>query len=162
MSSPNRSSSRSGTSPPGPEASYSNDGWDGYVADRDGLRDHLTTAGTTNPVIITGDVHANYVCDVKADFNNASSRTVATELVGTSISTGGDGRDQNPREAVQLAENPHIRFINRNRGYVRNTVTPSGWTADFRIVDSVTTPDAPVYTRATYVIEDGRPGAVPA
>lgn len=146
----------------GPEASYSNDGWDGYVADRDGLRDHLTTAGTTNPVIITGDVHANYVCDVKADFNKASSPTVATELVGTSISTGGDGRDQNPGDAVQLAENPHIRFINRNRGYVRNTVTPSGWTADFRIVDSITTPDAPVRTRATYLIEDGRPGAVPA
>ncbi len=146
----------------GPAASYSNDAWDGYVADRDGLRDHLATTGTSNPVVITGDVHANYVCDVKADFNDPSSRTVASELVGTSISTGGDGRDQNPGDAVQLAENPHIRFINRNRGYVRNTLTPSGWTADFRIVDSVTTPDAKARTRATYVIENGRPGAVPA
>ena len=146
----------------GPEASYSSDAWDGYVADRDGLRDHIAAAGTSNPVVITGDVHANYVCDVKADFDDPASPTVATELVGTSISTGGDGRDQNPGDAVQLAENPHIRFINRNRGYVRNTVRPDAWTADFRVVDSVTTPGAPVRTRATYVIEDGRPGALPA
>lgn len=146
----------------GPGTSFSSDAWDGYVADRDGLRDHLAAVGTTNPVILTGDVHANYVCDVKADFQDPASRTVATELVGTSISTGGDGRDQNPGDAVQLAENPHIRFINRNRGYVRNTITRSGWTADFRIVDSVQTPGAPVRTRATFAIEDGRPGAHPA
>ncbi len=146
----------------GTQTSYSNDAWDGYVADRDGLRDHLATAGTSNPVILTGDVHANYVCDVKADFDDPSSRTVATELVGTSITTGGDGVEQNPGDAVQLAENPHIKFINRKRGYVRNTLTASQWTADFRIVDSVTTPDAPVRTRATFVVEDGRPGAVPA
>jgi alkaline phosphatase D len=145
----------------GPGASHSSDAWDGYVADRDGLRDHLASAGTSNPVVITGDVHANYVCDVKADFDDPDSRTVATELVGTSISTGGNGRDQNPGDAVQLDENPHIHFINRNRGYVRNTITRSGWTADFRIVDSVTTPDAAVRTRATFVIEDGRPGAIP-
>lgn len=107
-------------------------------------------------------MHANYVCDVKADFDDPGSRTVATELVGTSISTGGDGVDQNPGDAVQLAENPHITFINRNRGYVRNTLTASEWTVDFRVVDSVTTPDAPVRTRATFVVENDRPGAVPA
>ena len=146
----------------GPTQSFSDDGWDGYVADRNGLRDHLAAVGTSNPVILTGDVHANYVCDVKADFDDPASRTVATELVGTSISTGGNGVDQNPGDAVQLAENPHIRFINRNRGYVRNVVTASGWTADFRVVDSITTAGAPVRTRASYVIEDGRPGAQPA
>lgn len=146
----------------GPQRSFSDDGWDGYVADRDGLRDHLVAAGTSNPVVLTGDVHANYVCDVKADFDDPASATVATELVGTSISTGGNGVDQNPGDAVQLAENPHIRFINRNRGYVRNVVTASEWTADFRVVDAVRTPGSPVRTRATYVIEDGVPGAVPA
>jgi len=63
---------------------------------------------------------------------------------------------------VQLAENPHIKFINRNRGYVRNVVTPSAWRADFQIVPFVTTPGAPVSTRASFVIEDGIRGAVPA
>ncbi len=146
----------------GPIDSFSDDAWDNYVVERNGLRDHLVRVGTSNPVVLTGDVHANYVCDVKADFEDPASATVATELVGTSITTGGNGRDRNPTDAVQLAENPHIRFLNRNRGYVRNTVTASGWTADFRVVDRVTTPGAPVRTRATFVVEDGRPGAVPA
>ena len=145
----------------GPGTSFSDDAWDGYVADRNGLRDHLAAVGTSNPVVITGDVHANYVCDIKADFDDPDSATVATELVGTSISTGGNGVDQNPGDAVQLAENPHISFINRNRGYVRNTVTAAGWTADFRVVDAITTPGASVRTRASYVIEEGRPGAQP-
>ena len=146
----------------GPLDSFSDDAWDNYVVERNGLRDHLALAGTSNPVVLTGDVHANYVCDVKADFEDPASATVATELVGTSITTGGNGRDQNATDAVQLAENPHIRFLNRNRGYVRNTVTATEWTADFRVVAQVTTPGAPVRTRATFVVEDGRPGAVPA
>jgi len=141
---------------------FSDDLWDNYVADRDGLVDHLAAVGTANPVILTGDVHANYVFDVKADFDDPASRTVATELVGTSISTKGNGRDQNPSDAIQLANNPHIHFLNRNRGYVRNVVTPREWTVDFRVVDDILTPGAPVRTKATYVIEDGRPGAQPA
>jgi len=45
---------------------------------------------------------------------------------------------------------------------VRNVVTPAGWTADFRVVDVVTTPGAPVRTRASFVIENGVAGAQPA
>ena len=101
--------------------------------------------------MLTGDVHASYVCDVKANFDDPASATVATEFVGTSITSGGNGRDQNPGDLVQLAENPHIKSINRKRGYVRNIITPSEWTADYRIVDVVTTPGAPASTRATFV-----------
>jgi phosphodiesterase/alkaline phosphatase D-like protein len=146
----------------GPNDSFSDDAWDNYVADRDGLRDHVAAVGTSNPVVLTGDVHANYVCDVKADFEDPASDNVATELVGTSISTGGDSVDQNPGDAVQLAENPHIKFINRNRGYVRNVIARDTWRADFVIVDQVRVPDRPTTTRASFVIDDGQPGAVPA
>jgi len=145
----------------GPGTNFSDDAWDNYLVERNSLRDHIAAVGTSNPVVLTGDVHANYVCDVKADFDDPASTTVGTELVGTSISTGGDGEDQRPDDQVQLAENPHIKFLNRNRGYVRNVVTPTEWTADFRVVDFVTRPGAPVRTRATYLIEEGRPGAEP-
>lgn len=143
----------------GPDVSLSTDAWDNYVRERNSLRDHIAAVGTSNPVVLTGDVHANYVCDVKADFDDPDSPTLATELTGTSITTGGDGQDQNPGDAVQLAENPHIKFINRNRGYVRNVLTRDTWTADFRVVDYVSRPGASVRTRASFVIEDGRPGA---
>ncbi|MFW6641934.1 alkaline phosphatase D family protein [Nocardiopsis algeriensis] len=135
---------------------FSNDAWDNYAVERDEIRDHL--AGVRNPVVITGDVHANYVCDVKADFDDPASATVATELVGTSITSGGNGSENAPGDDVQLAENPHIRFVNRRRGYVRNTVTPTEWTADYRIVDHVDRPGAPVRDRARFVVGDGVPG----
>ncbi|MGW5878171.1 alkaline phosphatase D family protein [Nocardiopsis terrae] len=143
----------------GAATNFSNDAWDNYRVERDGVRDEL--AGVSNPVVLTGDVHANYVVDVKADFDDEYSATVATELVGTSFTSGRDGVEQNPGDAVQLAENPHIRFINRNRGYVRNTVTPTEWTADYRVVDYVSEPGAPIRDRARFVIDSGSPGVRP-
>ncbi|MFE6387103.1 alkaline phosphatase D family protein [Nocardiopsis dassonvillei] len=135
---------------------FSNDAWDNYLVDRDEVRDQL--ARTRNGVVITGDVHANYVCDVKADFDAPESPTVATELVGTSVTSGGDGTEQAPGDEVQLRENPHIRFVDRKRGYVRNVVTPTEWTADYRVVDHVSEPGSPIRDRARFVIEDGVAG----
>ena len=141
----------------GATGSFSDDAWDAYYVERNEVRDHL--AGASNPVVITGDVHAAYVADIKADFENPASATVASELVGTSISSGGNGVDQNAGDAVQLAENPHIRFINRKRGYVRNVITRDEWTAVYRGVDYVDRPGAPVVDKGTFVIENGKPGA---
>ncbi len=109
----------------GPNQSFSNDAWDNYVPERNGLRDHVAAVGASNPVVLTGDVHATYVCDVKANFDDPTSATVATELVGTSITSGGDGVDQSAGDLVQLAENPHIEFINRKRGYIRGCSLPN-------------------------------------
>jgi len=82
---------------------------------------------------------------------------VGTEIVGTSISSGGDG-DESTRAAA-LAVNPHFKFYNNRRGYVRCAVTPALFTADFRTLPYVSRPDAPIETRATFVVESGRPGA---
>ncbi|GAB3451063.1 alkaline phosphatase PhoD [Streptomonospora sediminis] len=142
----------------GSSTNFTNDGWDGYRYERDNLRDQLAD-GPSNPVVITGDVHANYLCDVKADFNDPDSATVATELVGTSIASGGDGADQGENDPVQLAENPHIKLINRRRGYVRNEISHGQWRTDYRIVDYVTERGAPIRNLSSWVIPDGSPGA---
>ena len=146
----------------GPEQGFNDDSWDNYLVARNRLRDHITAVGTSNPVILTGDVHQNYAIDVKADFDDPGSATVATELVGTSISSNGDPTPNPAGDARQLAENPHIRFTNRDRGYVRNTVTQDSWTTDFRAVEYVSRPGAPARTLASFVIEDGHPGLLPA
>ena len=146
----------------GPDVSVSDDGWDGYAHHRDSLRDRITDLDVSNPVILTGDVHSSFVCDVKADFDDPSSKTVATELVASSISSGGDGVDHGPDDAALLRENPHIRLVDRRRGYLRHTVTPDSWTADVRVVEVVTRPGAPIRTQASVAIEDRRAGAVPA
>ncbi len=146
---------------PGAEARLSMDAWDGYAASRDRLFQFLQQSQPANPVVLTGDVHANWVADLKADFNNPTSKTVGTEFVGTSISTGGDGSDTNANTEAILAENPHIKFFNNRRGYVRCELTPQRWQSDYRTVAAVTTLDAPITTRASFVVENGRPGAQP-
>ena len=59
-----------------------------------------------------------------------------------------------------LAENPHIRFYNNQRGYVRSLLTPDRWLTEYRVVPYVTMNDAPISTRASFVVEAGRAGAI--
>jgi len=144
----------------GPPTRYSEDAWDNYVAARQRITGLLAERRTSNPIVLTGDVHANYVCNIERDFSEPeSSELIATEFVTTSISTGGDGVEQVPSDQVQLAENPHIAFLNRQRGYVRCTVDREQWRSDFRVVPFVSRPGAPITTRASFVVEDGVPGA---
>ncbi|MEJ2861035.1 alkaline phosphatase D family protein [Actinomycetospora flava] len=139
----------------GPATALDEDSWDDYAVERDALRDHLVAARTPNPVILTGDVHAHHAADVLADFTDPGSRPVATELVTSSISSGGDGSRRAPGDDALLAENPHLRVLDRRRGYVRSTVTPREWRADFQVVDRVSVRGSPVRTAATVVLPDG-------
>jgi alkaline phosphatase D len=143
----------------GGERTFSMDKWDGYVAARRRLLDFLAMERPSNPIVLTGDIHSNWVADLKTDFDDPTSAIVATEFVGTSITSGGDGRDGGGFIQAMQEENPHIKFYNGQRGYIRCAVTPDLWTTDFRVVPYVTRPGAPIETRATFVVEDGRPGA---
>lgn len=134
------------------------DRWDGYPAAQTRLMSFLDRARPPNPVVVTGDIHSNWAADLKADFLDPSSATVGAELVGTSISSGGDGADSYERTGDTLARNPHVHFFNGQRGYVRCEATPERLVAAYRVVPYVTRPGAPVVTRATFVVEDGRPG----
>jgi alkaline phosphatase D len=145
---------------PGPERGFWTDSWDGYPAARRRLLDHLASRKPSNPVVIGGDVHAFWVTDLKPDFDDARSPVVATEIVGTSITS--QGWRQEVLDA-QRADNPHVRFADgTKRGYVRVEVTPQQWRADLRAMRTVTQPRAECDTLATFVITDGRPGAVRA
>ncbi|MGW4489321.1 alkaline phosphatase D family protein [Amycolatopsis sp. NPDC004368] len=143
----------------GPGVSYdSTDNWgEGYVADRDQLLQFIAEHRPANPVVITGDAHRNWVFDLKADFSDPASETLATEYLGSSISSGGD---TNPTTVFgPTADNPHLKFQNNQRGYIQVDVTPLQWRADFRVSDTVLRQDAPLYTLATFVTDDGKPGA---
>jgi alkaline phosphatase D len=58
---------------------------------------------------------------------------------------------------VLLAANPCVRFHNQQRGYVRCTVTPSDWIADFVVMDRVTKPGGKASVRTTFTLRDGDP-----
>ena len=134
------------------------DRWDGYPSAQQGLLSFLERTGPSNPVVVTGDIHSNWAADLKADFRDPASATVGAELVGTSITSGGDGTEARDNTEDTLARNPHIHFFNGQRGYVRCDVTRERLAADYRVLPYVTRPGAEAVTRASFVVEDGRPG----
>jgi alkaline phosphatase D len=146
----------------GPERLFPMDEWSGYIAERNRLMQFVHDRQIANTVVLTGDNHANWVNDLRTDDLRVETPLVATEFGGTSISSGGDGDDGSSRAKHLLAENPGVHFYNRERGYVRCTITPKQWRTDFRTVAHVTKPGAPITTRASFVVEAGQGGAKPA
>jgi alkaline phosphatase D len=142
----------------GPGQAFWTDGWDGCPAARRRLLQFLGQKKPANPLVIGGDVHSSWVADLKPDFDDPRSPTVATEFVGTSV-TSQLGRTQAEQDAI-TRENPHVKFADvTRRGYVRVELTRGGARADFRGLEHVKSRDARAETIASYVVEDGRPGA---
>jgi alkaline phosphatase D len=147
---------------PGEGAEFPMDQWSGYDACRKRLLAFIAERKIPNPVVLTGDIHSNWVNDLKVDFDKPQEATVATEFVGTSISSSGNGVQKTPRTDNMLSENPFVRFQNSERGYVSCTVTPHEWRSDYQVVEYVDKPGAPLVTRQSFVVESGVPGAKPA
>jgi alkaline phosphatase D len=143
---------------PGEGVTHSMDQWPGYEAERRRLITFLHDRKVPNVVALSGDIHTNWANDLIADFDDLGSRVVASEFVGTSISSGGDGLAA-PKDLDRLlADNPFVRFHNAERGYLRCEIDSKAWRTDYRIVPFVVKPGAPVLTRASFVVEAGRPG----
>jgi alkaline phosphatase D len=138
------------------------DHWSGYQAERTRFLQFLADRRPRNPIVLTGDIHNHWVNDLKVDFDDPKSRTVGTEFVGTSITSGGDGEDLPDTMAPVLARNEFVKFFNSQRGYVSCELTPSLMRAELRVLDYVSRPGAPRRTRAAFVVEDGRCGALRA
>ncbi|MCI0335102.1 MAG: alkaline phosphatase D family protein [Planctomycetes bacterium] len=143
----------------GEDQGYSMEKWPGYAHERGRLIQFLADRQISNPVVLTGDIHSNWVNDLRVDDRQSVAPVIATEFVGTSLSSDGDGIETPRKLAATIAENPCVRFYNAERGYVRCTVTPASWRSDFRVVPYVTRPGAPVTTRASFVVESGQLGA---
>ncbi|HSH94322.1 MAG TPA: alkaline phosphatase D family protein [Roseimicrobium sp.] len=141
----------------GPEATYSMDQWPGYEGDRRRLLKFLHERKIANPVALAGDIHTNWANELIADFDDLDSKSVATEFVGTSISSSGDGTAAPKTLEQTYSENPFVKFHNAERGYVRCDVTKKEWRTDYRTVEYVSRPGAPLNTRRSFVVESGRP-----
>ena len=144
---------------PAGSESYYLDGWDGYVATRNRLFKHLVENEVPNPVVVTGDIHAAWVADLKylpEDPNNSFKRreavTVGTELLGTSVSSGlSQGWIDTYRNALEA--NPHVKYFDsRQGGYVRCDLTSDRFHADFLLASSLEDRLAPVHTIASFEV----------
>ncbi|MEI7466213.1 MAG: alkaline phosphatase D family protein, partial [Burkholderiales bacterium] len=139
---------------------YWTDGWDGYPLSRNRLLGTVAERRVPGVVVLGGDMHANVVADLKADFDRPESPTVATEFCGTSISSHGM-----PQELLDMARpfNPHIQFSrSTQRGCMLFTLEAKQLQVALRVVDNAKDPASAVRTGASFVVESGRPGAAAA
>ncbi|MCA9219868.1 MAG: alkaline phosphatase D family protein [Planctomycetales bacterium] len=143
----------------GDDRRYSMDQWPGYEVSRRRLLRFMHERNIPNPVVLTGDIHLNWVNDLQLDFTDPRSPLVGTELVGTAMTSGGNGGNVIPEYERAAAQNDFVRWYNSNRGYVSCDLTPETWTAHFRVTPFVDKPNSPIVTKASFTIEQGQPGA---
>lgn len=145
---------------PGPGISVNHDQWDGYDGSRRRFLEFLAVRRPSNPIVLTGDWHSSWVNDLTRDPFDPASELLATEFVGTSISSGAGWAEA---VAAAVPANPQVKFFDgTRRGYVRCRVTPEQWRSDYRVVASATDTTSPATTLTSWVVEPGRPGAQPA
>ena len=138
------------------------DQWDGYKRERVAVTKALGTL-PRNGVVLSGDIHSSWVNDLVADPTEQQGpkpRAVATELVGTSITSSFPLPDV---VDAAIKNQPAIRYADaHHHGYVRCELTPRTLKADFRYVSGTDTPEATITTGASFVVRDRAPGAEPA
>lgn len=144
---------------PGADVKLSMDKWSGFAHERIKLMKFIAERRIPNPVVLTGDIHSAWVNDLRVDDRDQTTPVVATEFVGTSISSSGNGVRESKEIDALVAQNPFVKFLSLQRGYVRCSVAPRSWTSDYLVVEDVTKPGAPAIVRASFVVEAGKPGA---
>ena len=143
--------------PSGPgRGTYWTDGWDGYPHARKRLLQSLVDRQIGNAVVLGGDVHGNYVGDLQLDYDSRSSRVVATEFCGTSI-TSHNGSPE--RVVAAHRHNPHMRHARIDeRGFMAFDIDDRALRAHLFVVDRVEDPDSTVRVAARYAVDPRQPG----
>jgi alkaline phosphatase D len=142
----------------GPGFLFGKDNWNYFPAARQRIVDELARHRSLNPIVIGGEIHRQLAADVKASWDDPAAPVVASEFIATSVTTDGDGEPDSPWVDLVLAENAHIPYSRRQRGYVRCHIDRGQWQTDFQVVPYVSRPDAPVVTDASFVVEAGQRG----
>jgi len=109
-----------------------------------------------NPVVISGDLHENWVGHILSDFNVPSSPKVGVEFCGTSITSLAHTSQEKINKMLRV--NPHFIYANSEyRGYGVAQFTPEGMRTTLRAVQDATNPHSPIHTLAEFVVETDKP-----
>lgn len=145
------------------------DAWDGYQVARRRVLELAERSGATNLVVATGDIHSTWIADLCTDFDRPDETIVGTELVTTSISSRFPASLVAPLSLAPVVT-PHVHYVNagapvrlrssdEHHGYLRCVLTAGELRCDVREVADLDSAEAPMSTVASFVVEDGRPGA---
>jgi alkaline phosphatase D len=120
------------------------DQWDGYAPARERLLAQVSAADRV--VVLTGDIHVSVVGRLPG---------VGVEFVTTSISSQTPLADAVDASTMVGLFPDIVDAELSHRGYVRHTVRPDSWTAEYRTVDDVFSADSPVSTWRTFRVDAG-------
>ena len=135
--------------------SLRNDGWDGYPAASRRLTDSMLQTRLSNPVILGGDIHENWVGHVLSDYNNPDCEAIGVEFCGTSITSLSSATPN--QLAKQLENNPHFIFANAaSRGYGVVELAPEQLTTTLVAVHDARDPASQAFVLAKFAVEAGR------
>lgn len=142
----------------GPALYTNNDSWSGYPQARQRVRDMIQERRLTNVVVATGDVHKHHAGVIPSSDADLLSKPVATEYVGSSISSDGDGSDMPAGWEQVPAANPHVALHNSRRGYQLFDIRREEWRTDVMTVDRVSVKDGRLSRVASLVTVPQKPG----
>jgi alkaline phosphatase D len=139
---------------------YWTDGWDGYPAARNRLLGVVAERKVPGVVVLGGDVHSNYVADLKPNYDDARSPVVASEFCGTSITSLSQAQS---RLDAARPFNPHILFGRSDqRGYMSFELDREQLRVRLQTVDRPVDPQSGITTVARFVVDAKRPGPLAA
>ncbi|MFC7375086.1 MULTISPECIES: alkaline phosphatase D family protein [unclassified Brachybacterium] len=136
------------------------DMWDGYPAARQRLLDAM--AASSNPVMLTGDIHKHVAAELRADFTDPDAETIGVELVCTSVASDGDGAETDGYTS-DWTQHEYVKHYDGRRGYLHVRLTPEELTASFYIVEWIEADDtAPKQLSARFTTPADDPRLIPA
>ncbi len=124
--------------------------WVGYPAARQRVLESLARHKVSNPVVLSGDIHAFFLAEVE----DSRRRPVAVELVTSSIA------NSNTDKSAELPLNPHVKYHDgTHSGYIRCELTPDRLQADYVGIADIRDPTSGRATLASFEVQSGDPRA---
>ncbi len=134
------------------------DKWDRVPVARQRLFDALVDAKAPNPVALSGDLHYAVGADLKRDFDAASASPIGTEILNLAVGSNPPADATDAFFGKLKADNPHIKFLSRVRGWTLHTVSDKLWRAEFRAVSDPLRAGSAMKAAGVLSVEAGRPG----
>lgn len=143
--------------------SFSPGTWDGYQASQqrmfDLVADRRGSGRVRNFCALGGDVHCSYVSDLISDSLDPTSPLIGIDITSPSITSAQDfDPAANERRQIRRRMNETLRWADLHCGYDICDVNAERARFDVRVVDKVSEHDSPVFTGATFTVQDGVPG----
>ncbi|MFE3742352.1 alkaline phosphatase D family protein [Streptomyces sp. NPDC059134] len=137
------------------------DQWDGFLAERKEVLEHVRTSGLEDLVVLTGDWHSAFVDDIRPDYDDPGSPVLGTEFTAHSVTSSAYDAAWNAANGPLMGRaNPHLQYFEGNRyGYDVYEVTPERFSTHMRVIEDRRDPVSPVSTLTTFHVDRGTAGA---